>query len=70
MNKINIPEPKNVVFKYKRLDNCIKTYKGVIIQKLKDRFTAYIYGEGVRSFIFDRILKMNVKANRKTLVIK
>lgn len=47
---IKIPTPNRYVLRYRRNDGIIKTYDCTPIEILDDRFTAYVYGEGVRTF--------------------
>lgn len=58
MNKIFLQSPSKLNLKYKRSDGLIKNYKVVPIEIKKDKFTGYVFGEGVRTFRFERILDL------------
>jgi hypothetical protein len=52
-----VPVPTAMEFSYTKADKSIKYYPRVVPIEIKgDSFSAYVFGEGVRSFRFDRIL--------------
>lgn len=56
ITNINIPNPAKIEFSYRKPNGIIRKYWGVVIEKKEDRFTAYIFGSGCRSFLYSRII--------------
>ena len=52
-----VPEPGVITFEYNK-NGKTKFYTGRVIEKLDDRFTAYVNQHGVRTFLLDKITKI------------
>ena len=58
MNKILLQQPLKLKITYQRADGVIKNYKVTPIEVKKDSFNGYVFGEGVRTFKFDKIIDL------------